>query len=267
MSVRDGDADRSSSDLFNSTRELRAPSTPFVPFTDSWGSEQEIALSRQERILAQPALNGMGSSFHVIWMFPDAPAVLQLLQIIDHMRDVSVIIENYIEGHLPPRPPAALTDQRNFTHRKLMGLSTARDIELRGYSLDTQYEACRLACIVYSFLVIFPLPPTVQLYERLTTVLQKAASGIAIDPDDRVRMHLQAWILTMGALISIDLPERPWFIAQLAQLLHQVGIATFVQFCDMLQRFLWHPRTSAGDAAELWQEIARFQRSETISCP
>ena len=231
---------------------------PFIPFTDSWGSNDGLAISQDEKDSARTPLGLIGSGFRDLWwMSSDDPHLVHLLRVVGHMCGFTVVVENYIEGRPAPRPPAALTDQRNFTQHSLMALPTARDLERTGHSYDPQYDACRLACIVYSFLVIFPFPPVERLFERLTARLQKAVLSVTGISNNFDKLGLQVWILTMGAMISIGLPERPWFVAELARLLPQAGIADFWQLIDKLQTFLWHSRTSARDAAELWRDIGK----------
>jgi hypothetical protein len=249
-----------SADLFESTRNLKPSLMPFIPFTDSWGTHHVLAVSQSEKDAARAALGPMASGFRELWGPSDDPFLAQLLRVVYHMCDFTVVVENHVEGRPAPRPPAALTDQRNFTQHSLMALPSARDIQRAGHGYDPQYDACRLASMVYSFLVIFPFPPVERLFERLTAALQNATMDAVDIPTGPTRAGLQVWILTMGALISIGLPERSWFVAELASSLLEAGITDFQQYTDKLRTFLWHPRTSARDATELWRDVRRVSR-------
>lgn len=242
-----------------STRELTPSMMPFVPFTDSYLENGRLAISVQERQWAEPVLGAIGSSFLKIWADSDNDTTINLLKAICHMCDFTIVVNNYMEGRSVTREPAAMTDQRNFTQHTLMALPASSELENAGYQYDEQYEPCRLACIVYSFLVIFPLPPIAGLFERLTAKLQKSLFNMCSSLDlDRDRMELQVWILTMGAIITIGLPERDWFLSEMRPLLHILALKDVRQFSRVLDGFLWHANTSARDAMDLWRDLQQF---------
>lgn len=237
---------------------------PFIPFTDAWGDQNRgLAISNDERDSARPVLGALGNSFLTIWNEPFADSILSLLQVVQHLCDFTIIVENYMEGLPVTRPPAALTDQRNFTQHALMSLPPAREIENQtGDPCDAQYEPCRLACIVYSFLVIFPFPPMVGLFENVTARLQRSLLNMpSLSHTDRRRSSLQLWIVVMGSLMAIGLPERDWFVAELVLVMDRLEVLELGQFTALIQGFLWHPKTSGRDGLELWRAVQAARRA------
>lgn len=237
---------------------------PFIPFTTSYLDHGRIALTSQERAWASSTLPHLGTGFSEVWRL-DEPHVGLLLTVVQHMADFTMIVENYVRGRSSPRPRATMTDQRNFVQHSLMDLMTAQEIETQTGDLpDEQYEACRLAMLIYSFLVVFPFPPTVGLHEKVTTKLQRAILGMrTIDSMSLTRLELQLWILIMGALISVGLPQRQWYVRELDTVVGELQLADLDSVMAVLGRFLWHPKTSQGDGLELWWDL----NTQTTSKP
>jgi hypothetical protein len=250
-------ANEFSADLFESSRNMRHTFMPFIPFTNAYLLGDRLAFSTQERLWARQTLPRLGKGFLDVWQ-PTDPVLTAILAVMDHMVDFTMIVENYIRGRVSPRPGAALTDQRNFTQHALMSLPTAREIETNtGQLCDDLYEPCRLALLVYSFLVVFPFPPIIGLHEKITSRLQRSIVLMKQDlqfmGQSRLRFHL--WILTMGAIISIGLPQRTFYIVEIRKVVPMLGLKDEDAFSEVLERFLWHPKTSRRDGQDLWRDV------------
>lgn len=217
-----------------------------------------LSVSSQERRWAENTLGPLASSFRQLWGALSPLPLQKLCIVIRDMADFTIVVENYVEGRWVPRLPAELTDQRNYVHHSLMSLDTETESEERGERLhDQHYEPCRLACIAYSFLVIFPFPPIVGLFERLGSRLQKSIMNIRLRLDElgRPRQELHLWIAVMGAIICTGLQERAFFIREVSQALTQLKVSSFDGLIRILQTFLWHPKTSNYDAMDLWRAL------------
>ena len=217
-----------------------------------------LSVSLQERRWAENALGPLGSSFREIWGTYSPLPVQKLCEVIRDACDFTIVVENYAEGRWVPRLPAELTDQRNYVHHKLMSLDSDAEIAERGEWLhDQHYEPCRLACLAYSFLVIFPFPPILGVFERLGSRLQKSImrSSLRLEELGRARQELHLWIVVMGAIICTGLPERAFYIRELSQTLKLLKVSSFDSLVRILQTFLWHPKTSNYDAMDLWRAL------------
>lgn len=216
-----------------------------------------LAVTPKEREWALPVLQTLGFAFFKLWSNTNDDSTEALLRVIQHLCDFTVLVENYIEGRANPRPPAAFTDQRNFTHHSLIALPSAQDLEDQGVKgFDLQYESCRLGCMVYSLLVVFPMPPLVKLFEKLSVRLQRTILNLRLPTvvqQDRWDLHV--WVLAMGALISIGLAERNWYVSELAFFCKSLGISSHEDLIHILQGFLWHPATNGDDGSQLWDDI------------
>ncbi|RVX74523.1 hypothetical protein B0A52_01649 [Exophiala mesophila] len=245
-------------DLFESTRYLLRPGLPCVFHTRTFMVNGRLSVSLQERRWAENALGPLGSSFREIWGTYSPLPVQKLCEVIRDACDFTIVVENYAEGRWVPRLPAELTDQRNYVHHKLMSLDSDAEIAERGEWLhDQHYEPCRLACLAYSFLVIFPFPPILGVFERLGSRLQKSImrSSLRLEELGRARQELHLWIVVMGAIICTGLPERAFYIRELSQTLKLLKVSSFDSLVRILQTFLWHPKTSNYDAMDLWRAL------------
>jgi hypothetical protein len=235
---------------------------PFIPFTDNYLKDGTIAVTAQERSWARATLGDIGQSFSEAWSDATGSYVGALLDVVDQLSAFTTVVENYVAGRPSTRPPAALTDQRNLTQHALISLPSAQDLSAKEQRIrDNQYESCRVALIAYSFLVVFPFPPTVRLFERVIERLQGAVvDWRQMQQLPLVRQYLQIWILTMGALLALGLPERAWFVDELARAVELRQIDNRECFVKVLQGFLWHPKTSARDGLELWRDVEASRR-------
>ena len=245
---------------------MRKTLLPFIPFTSVLAGVERLGVTSQQRRWSEPSLSSLGSSFLEIWDDSKPDTVISLLQVICHMRDFTIIIENYMEGRAVKGPPIVLTDQRNFTQHRLMDLPTLQEINSRGHeAYDQQYDSCRLACIAYSFLVIFPFPPTVGLFERLSMRLRKSLLNEHLPSYvSSSREKLKLWILSMGAIISIGLPQRDWFLHELRPLISSLRLESANQLAETLRGFLWHPTTSESDGVILWHDLQSLNDARIV---
>jgi hypothetical protein len=249
---------KSSADLFEASRNLRRPFLPFRSHTQTFLCEGRLAVSDEEHEWNWPLSSRLGSGFWNVWRLEAGVDLQKLCLAIQHLCDFTIVVDNYVEGREAHRLPAELTDQRNYAQHSLMSLLSGAELRARGFeAVDPQYDSCRLACIAYSFLVIFPFPPMVGLFDRVALSLQKRLLEIENNEStiDNLRTHLQMWVLMMGSIISIGLPIYSWYIRQLSLVVTRTGIRTWPEMTDILQKFLWHPTTNARDGAEIWKDV------------
>jgi hypothetical protein len=256
--------------MYDASRKLQKPLLHFVPHTDIFClANGRLAISAAERRWTDPTLSTLTTSFDAAWKKTENSAISSLMEVIVLLADFTIIIENFVEGRFVPRIPAVLTDQRNYVHHRLLSLDSANDLESQedAMAIDPQYEPCRLACIIYSFLVVYPYPPIVGLYERLIRRLQASILAMRLKLDDmnEARLALQLWMLVMGAILAVGLPQRDWFMKDMSPILLRLGISGQAHLTTLLIRFLWHPNTSGRDLVDLCRELRTGPPHEKFS--
>lgn len=176
--------------------------------------------------------------------------------VIQHACDFTVVVENYVRGRWTPRTSTEIMDQRNYIQHSLMSLPSYRALSADEVYVDeVHYESARLAVIIYSFLVIFPIPPVAGPFETLTRLLRRESEQHILKHARRARLHIQLWILMMGAIASIGLPCRPWFLSELAVYMKMAKIDSWQDLQAILQTFLWHPGTNNVDGLDIWDDV------------
>ena len=229
-----------------------------------------LAVTQQEIEAAFQDLGQLGTGFWQI-VDPDAtslPAYLDaLLEVIQDICDFTLVVENHASGRWVPRTSHEMIDQRNFVQHKLMSLKSEQELVNDGLpwdKIDSQYEGCRLACIAYSFLVVFPVPPVVGPFENLTDRMKKSLQACKWTILDGERLRLHLWILIMATIASIGLPDRPWFLLRTMDVLGEFNFKDWKDLRLLLKTYLWHPRTSDFDGIDLWRAIKQADTVELV---
>jgi hypothetical protein len=221
-----------------------------------------LSVTDQEREWAIPTLGRLGSGFWEIWGLSTTVEGSELYGVIKHICDFTIVVENHVQGRWAPRTFTVIIDQRNFVQHSLMSLKTKKELlDSNSIVEEPLYECCRLAVIAYSFLVVFPLPPVAGPFEALVAQLRMELTAIGLHNPTVPGSNLLLWILVMGAIAAIGLPERPWFLSQIRTLSTQMGIGEWKRMRDILQSFLWLSSTSDPDGLDLWIEM----QTETLS--
>ena len=134
--------------------------------------------------------------------------------------------------------PFQLIDQRNATQHALLSL-----VPRAGSS-----ECCRIAMLIYSLIVTFPLSFNVSPIQQLVKLLHTALG--TWNGDDQNLL----WILAMGGIGAIESGDRMWFVKIFRGLTIKMGITSWSEAKNVLRQSLWHDATNEQDGLDLWQE-------------
>lgn len=168
-------------------------------------SQDRLLLTEDESVYAKPTLSQLASGFGRVWSDDSRRPVTDLLRVVTRMSDFVTILESYLDGRSIGKSSATLMDQNNFAHHALMSLPSAKEFTRATSNLtDVLYEPCRLSCIIFSLLVIFPVPLTLPLCSKIIAALLRHLVVVehAME-EDCARKELTAWILTMGAVFAL----------------------------------------------------------------
>ena len=225
-----------------------------------------LLLSEDEHIYRNAAMEQLASGFIRVWDDDHGRPITDLLRVVMHMSDFVAILESYLDGRPSGRSSATLMDQNNFTHHALMSLPSAKGFaKATGNFSDELYEPCRLGCMIFSLLVIFPIPLTWPLCNKI--IAQSLRHLLVVELASRrgrAGGELAVWILTMDAIFAVGLPERNAFITSLTKVLDQLEINGMRSFNMLLAGFLWHPRTNDIDGIGVWRDV-QLQRKHSIA--
>ena len=187
---------------------------------------------------------------------------VNLANILRNSGEITVALDHYQECR--PNAPRLtdLVNAANETHHKLLNLRA--DIPPYPSRLDFLRDICRLAGLIYSDVVLFPLPPTTGVRPRLAEQLRSAVEQFEkIEPAGSAQEYyghdhnlLVMWALTLGALASLNTPEKVYFVEKLRGYVDRVPyVSEWRAFSDILGTYLWWDYIFEEPGQSLWMEV------------
>jgi hypothetical protein len=125
-------------------------------------------------------------------------------------------------------------------------------------------EAARIAALVFTDLVLFPLPWNAGIRPRLARRLQIIwTSSNLSQRDDKTRAgisELKIWILWVGSFAALHTPNQSWFETTLRghispYLSKNSRTMTFEAIKPVLRGFLWFEPVCDQPARDLWKRM------------
>lgn len=165
-----------------------------------------------------------------------------LHEVLSMLNSYTLMIDDFCQG-LRPVTESVLIDHRNTVQNALLSLQPK----------DGSYECCRLASLIYSLLVTFPLPSASAPLWRLVGLLKVALTEW--DGGDETLI----WILTLGGIGAIGTSERKWFVYKFRCIMTMTGIVSWDEAKVIIKGGLWHEVTNNEDGYDFWLESQSIQ--------
>ncbi|KAK2748305.1 hypothetical protein FQN57_000963 [Myotisia sp. PD_48] len=271
----------STSAIMLSTKYLVRPKLPFVPIfkdtalgrTPDWPSPRDdptlaAILSIKETVGNPKPLEDPISH---AWL-PE-----NLADILRNMREYNEVVELHTQGLLPSLELAVIADRRNWIQFNLVSLPPSYEFSEAHLDAHRTYESCRLAAMVYSMLVIFPLPAANRPFQRMTPLIKTAVQswpdpvgsmtptegpGPAWHlPADRkaasVTYGMYLWVLMMGAIASRATTEPDWFPDRLREAVNFIGLSTWEELKEILSLVMWMDSVCDYCGQAIWFQAMR----------
>jgi hypothetical protein len=198
--------------------------------------------------------NGLGSGFHDLL----ACGVTETAIIIfEAMADLTVVIDLHIQGILPISDMTLFIDRRNHIQHRLLSLQDGKELNYGEVSSPRMYEAIRLASMIFSVAVIFPVPPYKGIFRKLSGRLKSVADESKFDPCWQLYPNTLLWILILGGIASLDTEERVWYVQNLAAVSTSLNLFEWENVVENLKHYLWLQSACDTSGRALWQEVTR----------
>jgi len=202
-------------------------------------------------------LANLGNGFlHVLHPASTGP-INDLLDVIHAMSYFTVLLYEWDLGKDFAESDGQVADQRNLIQYNLMSLPQGTHLQLATSQAQT-YEITRLAAIVFSLLIIFPLTASTAPFIQISAHLREAIQNINIyaqSPDD---LNLITWIVMMGGIAAIGTPDRSWYVSILDTLYSHHVFRGWEQLKAIVERFLWLGSINNVDGNSLWLELVQL---------
>ncbi|KAH0831705.1 hypothetical protein FOPE_02778 [Fonsecaea pedrosoi] len=125
---------------------------------------------------------------------------------------------------------------------------------------DSLYNMVRLAALIYSDLVLFPLGESVSIKLQLAYDLRKALelffTGETLE--EQMERELTVWCLTMGAMAAHGTVHQEWYVMQLSRSLREDRrLLDWILFQTLMSHFLWWDYVLQPRCWDVWNEAAQ----------
>jgi hypothetical protein len=187
------------------------------------------------------------------------------------------LIKVFISGSPLALSLSALVERRNILQHTLICLPSAGSLNEAnsnlGFVPSAAYDGIRLAVMVFSIAVMFPMPMSSGALYKATANLKRELelnpfwwgpdmgfdlsneSPAASPGGVRGLQECLLWILVLGGIAAQDTPERLWFAKCLGMLVAAMGISEWTEVQLIMSGFLWLDSACDGGGWLLWREV------------
>jgi len=252
-------------DVVLACQTLSRPMLPYVPMHDD-----VVGLLNAASRKSHP-LVGLGKGFRVLPDMLGQDEVSELLIVLRWMIQYTFAVDDHVEGRPEAQSLRCLMAQRNFVQHNLMLLCPAdatTEMMEQDHDLDHDHDhdhkhedehpihrLARLGTLIYSLLVVFPLPAIAAPFHQLSQQVRVQLSQPSIEARWNEASDLILWASVMGAIASIGTPDRNWYLTTLDRLTRRLNINAWPSIKERLKLFLWFEYTNDSDGLKLWRDI------------
>ncbi|KMP09206.1 hypothetical protein DIZ76_016887 [Coccidioides immitis] len=184
-----------------------------------------------------------------------------ICDVLQNMRDYSNVVNLYSQGVLPNLELASIADRRNWIQYSLLSLPSIYELDEQSIQHHKTYEVCRLAAMIYSMLVIFPLPATNRPFKRITSMTRAALAESEPLTAWGPAGEMLLWSLVLGGMAARNTPDRGWFADKLVEVLASGGPSTWEELKEVMVQVMWMDSVCDMGGRAFWEEVMSVGRS------
>jgi hypothetical protein len=247
--VRNDTDGRYSGDIILATQNSEKPLLPFVAMHDDVIGPLTAA-SRKDHPLV-----GLGRGFRVLPEMLGHAEVAKLLVVLRWIIQYTFAIDDYEQKRPEAQTSLRLSDERNFVQHSLMLLSPTKFETEQEHPI---HRLCRLGTLIYSLLVVYPIPAVAAPFHRLAQDVQTQLSQASVQARWTEAPELILWVTVLGAIASLGSQYREWYLTTLDRLTKRLNLSSWTAMKERLGTFLWFESTNDKDGSRLWKEMEDF---------
>jgi hypothetical protein len=195
-------------------------------------------------------LCNLGEGFVVLHRILPLKKVVHLFPVLCKLRDYTLAVDDYVESRPEAQGLGIIADERNFAHHSLLSLTPNEKADVVEQECPL-YELCRLAAIIYSLAIVFPLPVTTAPFTKLGLQVGKQMSKPTVHARWTEVPQLMLWITVMAAIASIGSSERSWYVSILGRFIGRLKMGSWAEMKEHLRDFLWFGSINDIDGLDL----------------
>jgi hypothetical protein len=190
-----------------------------------------------------------------------------MLDVIRSMKQVSLELDLYQCGGSDAPDFANIISLRNETQHRLLSISP--EPQFMSTANTFMYKICRLCLLIYSNMVVFPLPPSSGVESRLATSLM----SLLVSESERYRPSwhdvatrgLVLWASVLGGISDVNDTHRSWFMKLYSLVSEDLGISSWQQLETHLGQYMWLGFVLNKEAIGFWIESRAESAVQKIS--
>lgn len=232
------------SDILGATQSLKKPHWPLLKRTSS---TEDIHIPEILRL----SLRRLGQGFEELMPIG---ANEKVLDVIKALVDLTIIIDCHCRGVKHISNMVQFIDKRNAVQHQLISLPLGEELTPQEVGSINIYESVRLATLIYSAAVTFPLPPLTGIFHRLACTLRDVLEKSKSDPCWQSSPKALLWILVLGGIAASG-TERPWYVQVLSTVSMGLELSTWYQVSAELENYLWLESACDSAGRSIWMEV------------
>lgn len=179
----------------------------------------------------------------------------KVLGVIKALVDLTIIIDCYFRGAVHISDMTQFIDKRNTVQHQLVSLPLGEELAPDEVGSTNIYESIRLATLIYSAAVTFPLPPLTGIFHRLACKLRDVLEKSRSDPHWQSSPKALLWILVLGGIAASGTRESLWYVQVLSTVSMGLELSTWYQVSVELENYLWLESACDSAGRSLWMEV------------
>lgn len=243
-----------SSDILGSTQNLSKPHFPVLK------AAQNLPPLNIEESLRLP-WRKLGTAFESLISIGINERASDVLQ---DMANLAIVIDGHCRGARPIADMGMFIYRRNALQHRLMSLSTGDELNAGEVGYPNFYEAIRLAMVIFSAAVTFPLPPLSGIFPKLARNLVGVLEMSELESYKQRYPKSILWVLIMGGISAIGTEDRPWYIDSLREVARELGFWEWDDIAREMEAFLWLSSACDSGGSSLWAEVKAIAPSKSM---
>ncbi|KIW93435.1 uncharacterized protein Z519_06040 [Cladophialophora bantiana CBS 173.52] len=176
----------------------------------------------------------------------------QLLSILCAMSTICKALTHLRQGGTNPAFFTNIIRTRNRVQHRLLSLPHQESSSDLDHGI---YETCRLAAMIFSDMVIFPLPPATEIRPRLAGMLRKTLESLPVHLERASHTEILLWAAMLGAIAAAKTEKhRTWYHLAVKQYAVLLGAGRWTEMQTVLKRHLWMEEFCDPPAKAVWEE-------------
>jgi hypothetical protein len=176
-----------------------------------------------------------------------------LLDILESFAELVGALDHYTRKGPNAPDLVDLIDARNSAQHRLLSQLPA-EVEMSDAD-SCVHQVVRLATLIFSDMVIFPLPAAQRLKPRLAGMLQQTLEMCHLHRSWTSHAPVLLWALTLGTIATRFSETGLWYNTQLRHHLSVLQITTWSTLESICMAFLWWQPVCNGPAQSLWNDM------------